>query len=39
MDLRPSSHSCGTCHDGKKAFDTTDDKNCESCHKTEEARP
>jgi c(7)-type cytochrome triheme protein len=31
------SHSCGTCHDGRKAFATSDDKNCESCHK--EARP
>lgn len=39
MDLRHSSHSCGTCHDGKKAFATSDDKNCESCHKTKEGRP
>lgn len=24
---------CGTCHDGKKAFKTSDDKNCAKCHK------
>jgi len=24
--------SCGTCHDGKKAFDVIDKKNCEKCH-------
>jgi c(7)-type cytochrome triheme protein len=24
---------CGTCHDGKKAFATSDKANCNKCHK------
>jgi c(7)-type cytochrome triheme protein len=24
--------SCGACHDGKKAFDVADKKNCPTCH-------
>lgn len=24
---------CGTCHDGKKAFKTSDEANCVQCHK------
>lgn len=24
---------CGTCHDGKKAFKTSDAANCAKCHK------
>ena len=24
---------CGTCHDGKKAFKTSDEANCAKCHK------
>ncbi len=24
--------SCGACHDGKKAFDVADKKNCATCH-------
>jgi c(7)-type cytochrome triheme protein len=25
--------SCGTCHDGKKTFATSDTDKCDSCHK------
>jgi len=25
--------SCGTCHDGKKAFGVASSQNCEKCHK------
>jgi len=25
--------SCGTCHDGKKAFGVASRRNCEKCHK------
>ena len=25
--------SCGTCHDGKKAFGVASNQNCEKCHK------
>ncbi len=31
--------SCGSCHDGKKAFATTDAERCDGCHRGEEARP
>ncbi len=31
--------SCGSCHDGKKAFATTDVERCDGCHRGEEARP
>jgi len=31
-DAMDKGGSCGTCHDGKKAFGTTDDKNCSTCH-------
>jgi c(7)-type cytochrome triheme protein len=24
---------CGKCHNGQKAFDVKDDKNCSKCHK------
>ncbi len=24
---------CGTCHNGKKAFSTSDSKTCQRCHK------
>lgn len=24
---------CGKCHDGQKAFDAKDEKNCKKCHK------
>lgn len=24
---------CGTCHNGSKAFKTSDPKNCKTCHK------
>ena len=26
---------CGVCHDGKKAFSTTDPKKCHECHKVD----
>ena len=26
---------CGVCHNGKKAFSTTDPKKCHECHKAE----
>lgn len=25
--------NCGACHNGSKAFSTSDPKNCKSCHK------
>jgi len=25
--------TCGVCHDGKKAFASSDPKNCKTCHK------
>ncbi len=28
-----SGKSCGTCHDGKKAFKASDAANCAKCHK------
>ena len=46
--LRPSRHaahaemdagaSCGSCHDGKKAFGTADAERCDACHR-DEAKP
>ena len=26
--------NCGTCHDGKKAFKSSDEASCNKCHKT-----
>lgn len=26
--------ACGTCHNGKKAFKTSDEANCGKCHKS-----
>ena len=28
-----SGKNCGTCHDGKKAFKSSDAANCSKCHK------
>ena len=31
--------TCGACHDGKKAFGTTESENCQLCHAAAEAAP
>ena len=35
MDAMKQGKFCGVCHNGKKAFSTTDPKKCHECHKTE----
>jgi c(7)-type cytochrome triheme protein len=30
---------CGSCHDGKKAFDVNDGESCQRCHLTEGGAP
>jgi c(7)-type cytochrome triheme protein len=29
--------SCGSCHDGRKAFGTADTERCDACHRGDEA--
>jgi c(7)-type cytochrome triheme protein len=31
--------SCGACHDGKRAFATSDGERCEGCHTGEAVTP
>ncbi len=33
MDKITKGDFCGKCHNGQKAFDVKDPKNCERCHK------
>jgi c(7)-type cytochrome triheme protein len=33
MDAMKKGKFCGVCHNGKKAFSTTDPKKCNECHK------
>ncbi len=33
MDRITKGEFCGTCHDGRKAFDVKDKKNCKRCHR------
>ncbi len=33
MEKMNKGESCGTCHDGKKAFATSDKESCVKCHK------
>jgi len=35
MEAMKQGKFCGVCHDGKKAFSTTDPKKCNECHKPE----
>lgn len=35
MEAMKKGKFCGVCHDGKKAFSTTDPKKCNDCHKVE----
>jgi c(7)-type cytochrome triheme protein len=35
MDAMKQGKFCGVCHNGKKAFSTTDPKKCSLCHKAE----
>ena len=35
MDAMKQGKFCGVCHNGKKAFSTTDPKKCHECHKAE----
>lgn len=33
MDAIKKEQYCGSCHNGKKAFDTKDSKSCTRCHR------
>lgn len=33
MGLITKGNFCGKCHNGQKAFDASDEKNCSRCHK------
>lgn len=33
MDVITKGNFCGTCHNGQKAFDVKDNKNCSRCHR------
>jgi len=33
MDMITKGNFCGKCHNGQKAFDVKDQKNCARCHK------
>jgi len=35
MEAMKQGKFCGLCHNGKKAFSTTDAKKCNGCHKVE----
>ena len=35
MDAMKQGKFCAVCHNGKKAFSTTDPKKCQECHKAE----
>jgi len=35
MEAMKQGKFCGVCHNGKKAFSTTDPKKCHECHKVE----
>jgi len=35
MEAMKQGKFCGICHNGKKAFSTTDPKKCHECHKVE----
>ena len=35
MEAMKQGKFCGVCHDGKKAFSTTDPKKCHECHKAD----
>ena len=35
MEAMKKGKFCGVCHDGKKAFSTTDPKKCNECHKVD----
>ncbi|MEK6743039.1 MAG: c(7)-type cytochrome triheme domain-containing protein [Nitrospirota bacterium] len=35
MDAMKQGKFCGVCHNGKKAFSTTEPKDCHKCHKAE----
>ena len=39
MDLLNKGQFCGSCHNGKIAFNTSDPKKCHECHKTKKKHP
>ncbi len=38
MDMITKGNFCGKCHNGQKAFDVTDTKNCSRCHRRSAGR-